>query len=209
MARESNIHVMLLRTGRTLWDEQRRVQGRTDLPLSDSGRARVASEIKTLMGGHAGRPPAVILAAPDEASLETARMWADTCDAKVRTAAELQSMSLGLWEGLLESEIEHRYPAACREWREQPANIHPPEGESFVDAEMRIRIALTEILERANGRPVAIVSRPIPYAMSVCWLGSRPARDIWTIVESGPDSMSLSIDRGHLHHLCEDLKAGA
>lgn len=209
MARDLKVELVLLRSGRTQWDDQRRVQGRTDLPLSEAGRQGALHLIHQLTKPTAGNTPATIYAAPDEASRQTAELWAEAVGARVRTLPELESINLGLWEGLLETEVKHRYPGACREWQEQPANIHPPEGESFVDAESRIRIALSEVLERANGRPVAFVCRPIPYAMAVCWLSGRPTNDIWKIVEDGPDVTLLQLDREHLRHLLEDLKAGA
>lgn len=208
MARASNIQVVLLRSGRTAWDEQRRVQGRTELPLSEAGRAGVLAEIHRLTAAIPAQP-STVLAAPDESSRETAVLWAGVAHAKIRTVPELATMSLGLWEGLLESEIEHRFPAACREWRENPSTILPPEGEPFADAEMRIRVALSEILDRASGKPTAIVCRPIPFAMALCWLSARPARDLWTIVEQGPHSAVLNLDREIVSHLLEDLKAGA
>ncbi|MBL8744769.1 MAG: histidine phosphatase family protein [Phycisphaerae bacterium] len=209
MARDSKVDVVLVRSGRTDWDDQRRVQGRGDLPLSASGRAGVVSLIAQWSKRFNGRTPAVIVSGPDESSLQTAGLWAEALGGKIRTVPELISMNLGLWEGLLESEIRHRFPGACREWEEQPSNIHPPEGESFVEAEARVRSALAEVLERANGRPIFVVCRPIPYAMGVCWLSNRPACDLWKIVEDGPDVTRVELEREHLHQLVEDLKAGA
>lgn len=209
MARESKIDAVFVRCGRTDWDDQGRVQGRTDLPLSQAGRQGAIHMIHGLAADLAKTPPAAIFCSPDEASRETADLLAEAVESRVKPLPDLVSMDLGLWEGLLESEIEHRYPSACRLWQEQPSLIHPPKGENFVDAEARIRRALSEVLEKANGKPVAFVCRPIPYAMAVCWLGGLPSGEIWKIVEDGPDVTRLQVERDRLRHLLEDLKAGA
>lgn len=206
---DSIVQVVLLRSGRTEWDDQCRVQGRTDLPLSEGGRKRVNQLIAETSATLRANPPAIVFTGPDEASRESAAVLADAVGSKTRTLPELESMDLGLWEGLLESEIEHRYPSACRLWQDQPSLIHPPKGETFVDAEARIRSALAPILEKANGKPMAFVARPLPYAMAACWLTGRPACDIWKIIEDGPDVQILGIDRPRLRQLCEELKAGA
>lgn len=199
----------LVRSGRTLWDQEGRVQGQTDLPLSEPGRTSIQAALKPLVESGEDSRPATIYTAPDEASRETARWLSDQLDARLRVIDELTTMKLGLWEGLLETEIEDRYPSVSRLWREQPSMIHPPEGETFPDAENRIRSALCELFEKSPSRPIAVVLRPMPYAMASCWLSGRPASDVWSVIEDGPFFQSFSVARAFVLEAIESLKAKA
>jgi probable phosphoglycerate mutase len=209
MARNVKIDLVLVRSGRTEWDERGRIQGRTDLPLSATGRAEAAATALHLAGTLAGLPKPLVHAAPDEASIETATLIADRLNVRPRVLDGLQTMDLGLWEGLLESEIEARFPSASRLWSEQPSLVAAPRGEEFEEADLRFRRTVCEILERPPSRTVVFVSRPLPFAMGCCWLAGRPPRDVWAVL-SEPDSIrSFSLAVDHVRTLVEEMKAGA
>lgn len=209
MARSADIQVVLLRSGRTEWDEERRLQGRTDLPLSSAGHEDSIAEVRSLLADPEGTAPGVVYAAPDEACQATATLLCEGADARLRTEDDLVTMDLGLWEGLTEAEVQARFPSACRQWKEQPSCIHPPEGEPFEEARQRIGLALGRLLEKANGKPVGFVLRPLPYAIATCWLTGRPDSDIWTIIDDEPASQRLTVARERVRDLMEELKASA
>lgn len=209
MPRGANIDVLLLRSGRTDWDDQGRIQGRTDLPLSVPGRRAVESQIRRAVEAVAGNPPAVVYCGPDDASRETARLVAEATDARLKVEDDLITMDLGLWEGMLESEVEARYPSACRMWRDEPRQVHPPKGESFEDADQRTRLAIARLLDKANGKAVAFVLRPLPFAMASCWLAQDCPKCIWTVLKEGPEFRRLLIRRQTIREVLQGLKAGA
>lgn len=153
--------------------------------------------------------PRVVHCSPDEATRQTGQMLAAACDARLKPVEDLSTMSLGLWEGLLESEIEERYPSTCRLWMDEPSMIHPPKGESFVEAESRLREAMIRILEKPGSGPSAFVLRPLALAMAWRWLMRRPSRDIWPILEQGSGYERILISREVLTALFEEAKAGA
>ncbi|MDX2116049.1 MAG: histidine phosphatase family protein [Planctomycetota bacterium] len=202
MPKSDDIEILLLRSGRTAWDEASRVQGQTDLPMTEAGRAEVAAVIRDLLA--AGARPALVHASQDEAASETARMLAQEAGARLRLEPDLATCHLGLWEGLLEDEIAERFPSACKQWQDQPSCIHPPEGEPFEAASQRIRLALARALDRAGDRPTAFVLRPLPYALAICWLTGRPTKDIWTVIKDGPFSSRLRFTAAELRRVIDE-----
>lgn len=209
MARNLKIELVFVRSGLTEWDEQGRIQGRTDLPLSTAGRteaAKLAGEVGRLLTNYSR---SVIYSGPDEASLATAALIADPLAIKARVLDGLQTMDLGLWEGSLESEIESRFPSAARLWAEQPSLVQAPKGEEFEEAEFRLRRSVCEILERSPARAVVFVCRPLPFAMACCWLAGRPSRDVWAVLDAGPPFQPFSLAFDQVRSLLEEMKAGA
>lgn len=209
MAKTTDIRVVLIRCGRTDWDDAARLQGRTDLPLSESGREAVTAMIRELVLGVPEPAPATAYCGTDEASVETATVLAEACGAKVRKDDELIPMDLGIWDGLLEPQVLERFPSAYRQWKERPSTVNPPEGETFDDAESRLRRAVCRILEKANGKPVAIVLRPVPFGIVSCWLNQRPSDALWSVLDDGPQAERLTVGRQFIKDAQEALKARA
>jgi probable phosphoglycerate mutase len=85
------MRIGLIRHGRTAWNEAGRLQGRTDIPITDEERDRLSA---------LRLPPAWtqadILASPLSRARETAEILAGT---SVRTDDALMEMNLGAWEG--------------------------------------------------------------------------------------------------------------
>lgn len=209
MAKTNDIQVILIRCGRTGWDDSNRLQGRTDLPLSESGREAAQATIRDLASLLAAPGVAAIYTGPDEASQETAGMVAQTTAAKIKTIDDLAALDLGIWDGLLESQLMERFPTAYRQWKDRPGSVNPPEGETFEEGDTRVRRAMCRVLERANGKPLAFVLRPIPYAMATLWLQGRSLNELWSVLEDGPQSHSLTAARELIRTSLEELKARA
>lgn len=187
MANVGDITVLLVRAGATEWDDAARLQGETDLPLSESGRQRLLHELGVFLGsGGRGIDLMSVLHGPDEASKETASLLARATHARRREIRDLQPVSLGLWEGLREAELLDRHPSAYRQWMEDPASVTPPQGERFADASDRLTAALSRALSRSGKRTIAVVLRPIAHALVRCWLTGRPATELWSARDDSP-----------------------
>lgn len=198
---------MLVRSGRTAWDDAARLQGRTDLPLSESGREAVSANLADLVATGTVGHPAIVYCAEDEASRQTAELLAGATGARVRSEPEFACMDLGIWDGLLESQVLDRFPSAYRQWKERPSTVNPPEGETFEEADTRLRLAVGRVLDRANGKPVAFVLRPLAYALIGCWLEGRSPDEIWSVLEDGPQAKRLGVTRVFVRESLEALKA--
>ncbi|MBC7591990.1 MAG: histidine phosphatase family protein [Salinibacterium sp.] len=97
----------LVRHGETEWNRQQRIQGSTDIPLNQTGRAQ-ALETATLL---TAARPGLVVASPLVRALETAEIIARVLSVDKPTAvAELVERNYGAAEGLDYLQIERRFP---------------------------------------------------------------------------------------------------
>jgi broad specificity phosphatase PhoE len=100
--------ILLVRHGETDWNAQRRVQGKTDRPLNDTGR----EQARALADQLAGVRLAAVYSSDLSRALETARIVADAHGLPVTSVPELRERDFGTWEGLTDEEILERFPEA-------------------------------------------------------------------------------------------------
>jgi len=114
--------IALLRHGRTDWNAAGRLQGRTDIPLSEDERARLA----TLAPPPAWRD-ADILSSPLSRARETAEILAQ---APVPTDPALIELNLGAWEGKRGVDLLADPASGYRHVEEWGWDGRPPGGET-------------------------------------------------------------------------------
>src|ERR1043166_10075988 len=98
--------ILLIRHGETLWNQQGRMQGQNDSPLTTTGleQARKLArrlkhvEFTTLYSSDLGR------------AHQTARCIADETGHEVLADAGLRERSFGIFEGLTNTEIKLKHP---------------------------------------------------------------------------------------------------
>jgi probable phosphoglycerate mutase len=166
----------LLRHGPTVWNSQRRLQGRTDLPLSTEGRARVIG----------WRLPADVAAyrwwcSPLRRSRETAELLRETLTEKPDVTVELRlmEMSYGEWEGETLADLRQRHGEQMAQWEAQGLDLRPPGGESPRDVQQRLLPWLASIGQE-GGSHFAVVHKGVIraiYAMATGWTMARKAPD--------------------------------
>jgi len=97
----------LVRHGETDWNAARRIQGSTDIPLNDTGRAQAAATASLL----ARRRFDAVVASPLSRAFETGAIVADRLGLDApSTYAGLAERSYGEAEGLTDAEVQERYP---------------------------------------------------------------------------------------------------
>ncbi|MDV6332774.1 histidine phosphatase family protein [Asticcacaulis sp. 201] len=119
----------VLRHGQTDWNVQARLQGSTDIPLNDTGRAQahVAADILKDQG------LTRIVASPLSRALETAQIVGAACALEPIIDDRLIERNFGLFEGMTIDEVrqhreemrEHMNPAADLDGKHYPHNAEP------------------------------------------------------------------------------------
>ena len=204
MAKSNEIRVLLVRTGQTEWDQAGRLCGATDVPLSQPGKQAAVDQA----AGVVGTELSTVFCAPDEASMATAAEVARATGAKVKAVAGLTEVSLGLWEGLLETELEDKCPRLYRQWVEDPASVQVPEGEGLEVARQRIMDHMTKALARSRNGAVGVVLRPVAHALVGCEFAGTPSRNVWSMMKTGPSLQWRTILRDALRPTREKARAG-
>ncbi len=142
--------ILLARHGETDWNLQRRVQGHSDTPLNETGRAQALALAETLDGV---RLDAIYSSDLARAS-ETARIVADRAGLAVVTLPALRERNFGTWEGLTDTEILERYPEAkAGSWGD---------GETREEMAERVLAALHQIADAHPGGHVLVVTHGGP-----------------------------------------------
>ncbi|MBL0921180.1 MAG: histidine phosphatase family protein [Phycisphaerales bacterium] len=208
MSKPGTLTLTLVRSGATEWDDAGRLQGSTDLPMSESGREALAACLEHSLNGQA-KALTLVLHACDEASVQTAQAIVDRGGARRREAPGLCDMDIGLWAGLREAELFERHPTLFRTWREDPGSITPPDGENLIDAEERILGALSRSLSKVSRGPVAVVLRPFARAVVRCRLQDRPLAELWKAADEAQPIETFEVPRSRLEPVRTGLRAGA
>jgi broad specificity phosphatase PhoE len=146
--------VVLIRPGATVYDEQNRVQGILDLPLSARGHAEVATLAERL----AGLELAALYCGPSQSALRTAETVGRGLGLRPKRIDELRNLDQGLWQGLCVDEIRRRHLKVFRQWLDDPFTVQPPQGEDVELAFERIRTALRPLIKRHRDEAIGLVA---------------------------------------------------
>jgi probable phosphoglycerate mutase len=134
--------IFLLRHGEIRQSSPRRFVGRSDLPLTATGRAQMAS----LAGGFAHKGIERIVCSPLSRCVESANILGGGL-VEPEICADLREISLGQWEGLTVEEVCRRFPGQYEQRSRDMAGYAPPEGESFEEVRQRVWPAFQRIAE--------------------------------------------------------------
>lgn len=165
--------VALLRHADTAWSAEGRIQGRSDQPLSDAGRAamrkiRLPAECRGMR----------VVTSPLARCVETAALLGEPHAPREPRIAE---MSWGAWEGRRLDELRAELGAAMRENEARGLDFRPEGGET--PREVLARVG--EWLRKISEPTLAITHRGVIRAMLAAatgWdmLGKPPAKLDWS-----------------------------
>ncbi|WP_203138373.1 histidine phosphatase family protein [Microbacterium sp. JZ31] len=134
----------LVRHGQTDWNFELRIQGRTDIPLNDTGRAQALLAAETLRDGGWTR----ITSSTLQRAKETAQIIADELGLDAPDTHEgLVERDYGVGEGSLVADFHERYPTG-----------EAPDSEPVEKVAERALRAVSEVADEAGDRPTIMVA---------------------------------------------------
>lgn len=147
--------MILIRHGETQWNEEGRIQGQGDSPLTERGIAQAIAVAKrlqheqftTLYASHLGRV------------IETARHIAAVTGHAITIDERLQERAYGIFEGLTQAEAGSKHAAIFHEYK---TNFSPdfaiPQAESIRRLLARGQAVFQELVRRHPGERIVVVS---------------------------------------------------
>ena len=164
-----------MRHGQSTWNQQHRIQGQLDPPLSDEGRQQAA-----LLGARlGGRRFAGFYASDLKRAFETAEVIGASLGLAPEPNQSLREIFLGAWEGLRTEEIADRFPEAWACWVEEPDWDCVPEGEGAAAFDARVGSALEEMLTRHPHGDVLVVTHGGVIQVALHRMVGRPSRGLF------------------------------
>lgn len=142
------MEIYIVRHGETLWNKEKRLQGRADIELSDYGRELAAITGKNLMDTRID----VIYSSPLIRAYETACLIRNGRNIDIITDDRLRELSFGCYEGENFSELIRDENLTFRYFFKHPELYVPgPEGESLEHITERAGSFMHEVIEPLAG----------------------------------------------------------
>ncbi|MEL6579790.1 MAG: histidine phosphatase family protein, partial [Cyanobacteria bacterium J06621_12] len=174
--------LLLVRHGETNWNKESRFQGIRDIPLNDNGRSQ-------------GRKAGVFLqdVAIDFAVSSSMMRPKETAEiileqhpgVELSTTPELIEICHGLWEGMLETEIQAEYGELLQQWKDKPETVQMPEGENLQQVWDRGVAAWNKIVaEHSNAETPTtglVVAHDAINKVIICYLLGLKPDNFWNI----------------------------
>jgi alpha-ribazole phosphatase/probable phosphoglycerate mutase len=152
--RSQQLRLVFIRHGSSTWNDERRIQGQLDPPLSEKGRDQARK-----LGARFRDTQVDAFYSSDLArARETAEAIAEEIGRRPEYLAELREVALGEWEGLQRAEIIARYPEQWSRWTEHPSWDIVPGGEGTEAFETRVGAAIEGLIARHHSGQVLVVT---------------------------------------------------
>lgn len=156
----------LFRHGTTLWNEQKRIQGRSDSPLSAQGQRNISAWADSLRKWNFTR----IIASDLGRVRETVGILNSRLKLPVEYDGRLREMHWGDWEGLLLDDIQTRHSHLLEEMVGLGWDFRPPGGENRKEVLLRAMAALKEAIRKWPGQNLLTVSHQGVIKCLICEL---------------------------------------
>jgi broad specificity phosphatase PhoE len=145
----------LVRHAQTLWNQDNRFQGKTDMPLGPRG----VVQAQRLAARFATARFAAVYSSPLMRSRQTADAIAVRAGAAVRIEPGIAEMDLGDWEGLTGEQIDVRFDGAFGRWCVRPSQVPVSGGEPVEAFRRRAREGFARVLApHRDGEQLLVVS---------------------------------------------------
>ncbi|MFN2461603.1 MAG: histidine phosphatase family protein [Candidatus Velthaea sp.] len=175
------MQVYIARHGETTWNVAGRYQGRMESELSILG-VRQGMALATACA--ALEPPLErVVSSPLTRCIATARFVGERLQLSVERDERLLEIAHGTWEGRLRDDIIANDGARYRAWKELPAEVAFPGGETLADVRARWR-AFAAAFDAAV--PALIVTHDVVVRIAILEAQGRGLEDLWNVrVQNG------------------------
>ncbi len=143
------MEIILVRHGETIWNREKRVQGISNIGLSDFGRKqaqRLAESLESVK-------ISAIYSSPLKRAYQTAAAIGKVHPVAIETEDDLQELDQGDFESLTLAELRENHASFLEKWIADPAAVAIPNGESLNDLQRRAWDAFQKIIETCLRAP--------------------------------------------------------
>ena len=191
------VRIILIRPGSTDFDEQGRIKGTLDIPLSKAGTSQVSRIVDELHDTSID----YLYTSPCRCAQQTADAIAADHRLRAKPLENFQNLDHGLWHGKLVDEVRHSQPKVYRQLQEHPETVCPPDGEPIGYCLERVRAALVKLIKKhPTGNLGLVIPEPVASVvvsmLQHCDLGdlwkAECASASWQSIEVAPGSVAIA-----------------
>jgi len=140
------MNLFILRHGESIWNRERRVQGRKDPGLSQKGRLQAKAAGRRLKKENIK----IIYSSGLKRCAQTSRVIARQTGAKIKFRTDIEEIILGAWQGKTIDEVKRLYPKSYAAWLKAPSKAKIPGWEGVPKFTKRVNRAFRLILGEAQ-----------------------------------------------------------
>jgi broad specificity phosphatase PhoE len=177
----------LVRHGATLWNNEQRFCGHSDIPLSPSGYDQAHWLAECLRSA----PIGTIYTSDLLRARQTAEIIAHSHAQSVplQSSSAWRELNFGAWEGLPYAQIAERFPQHLAFFTD-PLHASPPEGEAFTDLVQRVWCAFLALMREqvpdaanlpSQHSDIVLVSHGGPLRVLLCCILKMPLERQWQL----------------------------
>jgi broad specificity phosphatase PhoE len=198
--------IYIARHGETTWNEEGRIQGRSDPGLSQKGYAQSLALLHQLKD----RPLSAIYTSTLQRSVQTAEPIANQLGLPIQRQPELDEIAFGILEG---KNLYHFDEELTMEWERFKDNrfaYRIPGAENYADVADRIRPFEQRLLQNHEGQEVLIVGHRVVNRLLIGMLMEYPLDKILKIEQTN-DMLYLIKRNGEskiYHYVDGEIKEG-
>lgn len=171
------MELLFVRHGETDWNARGWIQGQTDTPLNDIGRAQ-ADELACALKRERIKPCG-LYTSPQRRAMETARILGMALGLKPVPMEGLREISFGIWEGNSWETIQARWPEEFARYQQDRFHTPPPNGESYAQLLSRVLPALSSMVQgQEEGKTCLVVAHSAVIKAVLCRLYGVPFSEI-------------------------------
>ncbi len=176
----------LVRHGETEWNVEGRIQGHTDVELSDWGRQQAQAMAQRL----SGVPFDVAYTSDLSRSRETAQIILGQRDTSLHSTDRIREFHKGVFEGLTVHEYMRRYPDLYRASLANDLDFAPTGGETIRQTSSRMAGFVSELKKDHQDETVLVVGHGGSLRSAVVAIMDLPLEANWKMAMS---NCSLSV----------------
>ena len=155
----------LLRHGETEWNKLGKFQGLTDVSLNERGFAQARDSARAALGWGLS----ALYASSLTRTVQVAEEISKITGIPVVADSGLRELSLGDLEGVTGAEMRAGWPELYQTWRNNPADVVMPSGESLTQLQGRAWRVISEIEQaHAGDEAVVVVSHNFTIRTIIC-----------------------------------------
>ena len=174
------IKIYIARHGETTWNEEGRIQGRSDPGLSLKGYAQSLALVHHLKD----RPLSAIYASTRQRSILTAEPLANHFGLPIQTQPELDEIAFGILEGKLLFHFDEELRSEWERFKDNRFVYRIPGAENYADVSNRIKPFMERLLRDHEGQEVLVVGHRVVNRLLIGMLMNYPQEKVLEIEQT-------------------------